>query len=53
MKFEFGLSSHSSLRDVVLAFGMETLHLSLLLMLLTGVRFSVSEYFLLSEVPGE
>lgn len=39
MKFELMLSSHSSLCYVVLAFGMETLHLNLLLTLLTGIKF--------------
>lgn len=54
MEFEFMLSSHSSLCYVVLAFGVETLHLSLLLTLLTGIRFfCLLEYFLLSEVPDE
>lgn len=54
MKFEFMLSSHSSLCYVVLAFDVETLHLSLLLTLLTDIQFFfVLEYFLLSLVPDE
>lgn len=41
MKFELRLSSHRSLCYVVLAFGVETLHLSILLTLLTGIGYFV------------